>query len=219
MNFNYQKARELMVKNQLEPNKIKDPIVLNLFKKIPKEYFLPKDIETNLYSDSDITLGIKRGYLKNLHIAQLINYSEIKKKHKILHIGALTGYVTSLLANLCLEVFAIETDRKLILELKKNIDKFDLKNIKIIDGTFEKGCASKGPFDRIIIDSPVAKLDNEIIDQLNDNSGKIIMIKKEGNNLSKAIKITKNKKKLYNEYLFDVFSKYELFKKKEGFKF
>ena len=49
MNFNYQKARDLMVANQLRPNKIKDPIVLNLFKKIPKEYFLPKDIEINLY--------------------------------------------------------------------------------------------------------------------------------------------------------------------------
>ena len=39
MNFNYQKARELMVENQLRPNKINDLNILNLFKKIPKEKF------------------------------------------------------------------------------------------------------------------------------------------------------------------------------------
>ena len=33
MNFNYQKARDLMVENQLRPNKIKDPLILNLFRK------------------------------------------------------------------------------------------------------------------------------------------------------------------------------------------
>ena len=42
MNFNYQKARELMVENQLRPNKINDLNILNLFKTVPKEKFLPQ---------------------------------------------------------------------------------------------------------------------------------------------------------------------------------
>ena len=45
------------------------------------------------------------------------------------------------------------------------------------------------------------------------------MIQKEKNNFRKAIKITKNLDNFSYEYLFDVFSKYELFKEKEGFKF
>ena len=45
------------------------------------------------------------------------------------------------------------------------------------------------------------------------------MIKKEDNYLSKAIKITKNDNNLSEEYLFDVFSKYELYKEKKGFVF
>ena len=72
MNFNYQKARDLMVENQLRPNKIKDPIILNLFKKKPKEFYLPENLESLSYSDMNITLSPNRGYLKNLHIAQLI---------------------------------------------------------------------------------------------------------------------------------------------------
>ena len=37
--------------------------------------------------------------------------------------------------------------------------------------------------------------------------------------LSKAIKITRNEDKFSKEYLFDVFSKYELYKEKKEFKF
>ena len=45
MNFNFQKARELMVENQLRPNKINDPTILELFKNIKKEDFLPEQIK------------------------------------------------------------------------------------------------------------------------------------------------------------------------------
>ena len=40
MNFNFQKARELMVENQLRPNKINNPTILELFKNIKKEDFI-----------------------------------------------------------------------------------------------------------------------------------------------------------------------------------
>ena len=101
MNLNYQKARDLMVKNQLRPNKIKDKWILNIFKETPKEDFLIDKKKVSPYSDLDINVSHNRGYLKNLHIAQLINNAEITKNHKILHLGALTGYVTVLLSNLC----------------------------------------------------------------------------------------------------------------------
>ena len=126
MNFNYQKARDLMVENQLRPNKIKDPIILNIFKKIPKESFLPEEIKGIPYSDLDINITTNRGYLKNLHIAQLINNAEINKKHKVLHLGALTGYVSTILAHLSMEVIAIETEEKLRIKLQKNINALSL---------------------------------------------------------------------------------------------
>ena len=190
-----------------------------MFKTIPKEKVLPDEINAIPYSDLDITLALNRGYLKNLHIAQLIHYSEINKKHKILHLGALTGYVTSLIANLCSEVIAIETNDDLNLKLKNNIKNLKLNNIKIEKGSFKDGFESGSPYDVIFIDAPINKIGEKILNQLNKSQGKLIMIEKENNNLSKAIKITKNENNYSKEYLFDVFSKYELFSEKKGFKF
>ena len=48
------------------------------------------------------------------------------------------------------------------------------------------------------IDSSIKKIDSQILDQLSEDSGKIIFIQRENKDLSKAIKITKNK----NNYSF-----------------
>ena len=56
------------------------------------------EVETEIsevpYTDLDIKLCSNRGYLKNLHIAQLLNHSEVKKTHKVLHLGGSTGSVS-----------------------------------------------------------------------------------------------------------------------------
>lgn len=219
MNFNYQKARDIMVENQLRPNKIKDPNILNIFKKKPKESFLPENLERLSYVDMDITLSKNRGYLKNLHLAQIIKHANIRKNHKILHIGALTGYVTSLISELCLKVYAIEEDEKHLSILNDNIKKNQIQNINILDKSFEFGSKLNAPFDRIIIDCPIFKINQELLSQLSDDLGQIIAIKKEKDNLSKAIKITKNKLNYSREFLFDVFSNYSLYEEERTFVF
>ena len=219
MNFNFQKARDLMVENQLRPNKIKDPLILEAFKHMPKEDFIPNNLESLTYSDSDITLSNNRGYLKNLHLAQMIKYAELNSTHKVLHIGALTGYFSCILSKFCLKVYAIEIENEYKEHLKKNINQGEIDNIEIVEGSFINGFELNAPFDRIFIDSPINNVNKKLLDQLSDDFGKIIMIKKENENLSQAISITKNGDKYSNEYLFDVFSRYELYSEKKGFVF
>jgi len=219
MNFNYQKARDLMVENQLRPNKIQDANILEIFKSVPKEIFLYEENRSSTYSDLDIHLSGNRGYLKTLHIAQLINSANIKKNHKILHLGGLTGYVSVLMANLSKEVIVVEPNIKLKSLLEKNIILQNINNIKIVDGELDCGFAEESPYDLIFIDSPIKYLKDMIKHQLNNELGKIIMIQKVGNYLNHAYKIIKNHNNYTKEYLFDVFTKYELYEESEGFVF
>ena len=169
MNFNYQKARDLMVENQLRPNKIKEIDILDIFKQTPKENFVPKEYSSLTYSDMDILIKSNRGYLKNLHIAQLLKYAEIEKNHKILHLGAQTGYVSVLLSRICSEVYVVETDSENMLSLKKNINKMEIENIKIVNGSFREGYLSGAPYDRIIITAACSEIPLPLLDQLKEN--------------------------------------------------
>ena len=219
MNFNFQKARELMVENQLRPNKINNPTILELFKNIKKEDFLPEQIKKNSYNDLDAQLSSNRGYLKNLHVAQLIHNAEISKQDKILHIGGMTGYVSVILSSLCKELIIIENEINLISKIEKNITNLYIKNATIVNVPFQKGFNKESPYDIIFIDNPIWEVLDTIKKQVSPNSGRIIMIKKINPYLCKAYKITNNDNTYTNNFLFDVFTKYELYKNETKFVF
>ena len=220
MNLFLEKARNLMVENQLRPNRINDGIILDLFRNTKKEDFLRDDLKKIAYSDIDIDLIENRGYLKNLHIAQLIQGSEIKKNYKILHIGGLTGYISLILSNLCKELIVIENHEDLNLIIEEKIRDHNInKNIKFYKSELNKGCAEEAPYDLIFIDNPIRDIPKILFNQLNADAGKIIMVKKIDQYLSQAHLITKKNDNYTDSYLFDIFTNYELYKHKGEFVF
>ena len=219
MTETFELARKNMVLNQLRPNKIKEENILKAFESIPKENYLTDNIQKSCYLDNDIDITKKRGYLKNLNLAQLIKYSEINRNDRVLHIGGLTGYFSTLLGTLCNELYVLEEDEVLFDLLKKNINQINNKNTFLINGKLTKGLEDKSPFNLIIIDGPVYELPQNIKKQIFNKGGRLTYIKKVNENLSKAYKITRNENLFSTEYLFDVMSKYSIQEKKEQFNF
>ena len=217
--MNFEKARISMVENQLRPNKINDSHILNIFNEVEKEQFLDNDLISLAYSDVDLNLIDNRGYLKNLHIAQLIQYSNIQKEDNILHIGGLTGYVTLLLSKLSNFVYVVESDEVLLKKLAYNLSKLQINNVKIINNDFKLGYKDKSPYDLIFIDCPSKNFSINILDQLRSDSGRLIMIEKINEEVGKGVRITKNKYNYNKEILFDVFSNFILYEDKIDFLF
>ena len=219
MNISFPKLRHLMVENQLRPNKINDKLILELFLRVEKENFLHKNQLNIAYSDFDMHITKNRGYLKNTHIAQLIQFSNIKQNDKVLHVGGLTGYVTLLLSNLSSDIICLEQDNLLFEKLKKNLTNIKFNNIELHKIDLKKGYLNKAPYDLIFIDNPVNKISNTILEQINPNLGRIVMIEKINDYLSKAVKIIRNNNNYKKYILFDVFSKFELYEEEEEFVF
>tara|TARA_Y100001970_G_C14225099_1_gene855145 strand:- start:2107 stop:2766 length:660 start_codon:yes stop_codon:yes gene_type:complete len=219
MNLNYNHARDLMVKNQLRPNKINEKKILELFSTIPKEKYVPKNVKNICYTDKNLTITNQRGYLKNLHLAQILNYSNIKPDDNVMHIGGLTGYFSTIISQLCKNLTIVEQDDRVLDNLNENIKESHLLNTSIVQNDLLDGCDSNAPYEVIIIDCPLNKLSNRIISQLNLNNGRLIYIKKQKDDLSKAYKLTKNNNLHKSEYLFDVFSMFEIDKAENEFIF
>ena len=218
MNVNFEKARELMVENQLRPNKIREEKILNLFKNVPKEIFVKPIDQSICYSDKDFNISIKRGYLKNLHLAQIITNAKIQNTDKVLHVGGLTGYLSVIIGKICNQLVVLENEEDNISLLKNNFTINKLDNIKIVNGNLDKGFDEESPYDLIIIDCPIYHLNKIFIDQLS-KEGRLIYIEKINNELAKAYKIIRTKGSFSKEYLFDVFSEFSIDKKNEEFEF
>ena len=218
MSINFEKNREVMIENQLRPNKITNLDILKVFKNVSKEKFISEDNINLCYSDQDIFIKDQRGYLKNLHLAQILNYAEIKNNEKVLHIGGLTGYLSVLIAKLCKELHVTDNDNKCVEDITKNLKDNNIINTFVYKEKFSAGLTSKMPFDLIIIDCPQYNIDLDLLNQLNVG-GRIIYIEKISDELSKAYKMIKYKENFSKDFLFDVFSNFYLTKKEEGFNF
>ena len=219
MNEKFEIARKNMVINQLRPNKISEENILRIFETTPKENYLEDNLSKNCYLDKNLDIIDKRGYLKNLHLAQIIKYSKISASDKVLHLGGLTGYFSSLISSLCKELLVVEENEKLFKSLQQNIKKIDISNIYLFKKRLLDGLADNAPFDLIIIDGPMYEVKDNLKQQISDNGGRLIYVKKIYDNLGKAYKIVRNENLYSSEYLFDVMSTYEIQERQQDFNF
>tara|TARA_B100001250_G_C19695606_1_gene742375 strand:+ start:129 stop:785 length:657 start_codon:yes stop_codon:yes gene_type:complete len=218
MNINLEKNREVMIENQLKPNKITNTEILGIFNQISKENFISKDKINVCYSDQDISVKDSRGYLKNLHLAQILHFAEISSHEKILHIGGLTGYLSVLISKLCNEIYVTDDNEDCLEDIIKNFRDNKVNNGYVYKSKFSEGLKKNEPFDLIIIDCPQYKINLNLLNQLNVG-GRIIYIEKIDDSLAKAFKMIKFENNHSKEFLFDVFSNFYLIKKEEGFIF
>ncbi|MFL2543213.1 MAG: protein-L-isoaspartate O-methyltransferase family protein [Alphaproteobacteria bacterium] len=216
--MNLEKNREVMIENQLRPNKITNNDVLQVFMNTSKEKFISEDKINICYSDQDIFIKDRRGYLKNLHLAQILHYAEIRDNEKVLHIGGLTGYLSVLIAKLCNKIYVIDNDQAFVENIIKNFKNNEITNGKVLKKEFSEGLKSEEPYDLIIIDCPQFHFNLDLLNQVNVG-GRVIYIEKINEELSKAYKVIKYKDNHSKVFLFDVFSTFYLTKQKEGFNF
>ena len=216
--MNLEKNREVMIENQLRPNKITNNEVLQAFMSTNKEKFISEDKINICYSDQDIFIKDQRGYLKNLHLAQILHYADIKNSEKVLHIGGLTGYLSVLIAKLCKKIYVTDNDQFFVDSINKNFRNNEVINGVVLKKEFSDGLKNDEPYDLIIIDCPQFNFNLDLLSQVNVG-GRIIYIEKINEELSKAYKMIKYEDNYSKVFLFDVFSNLYLTKQEEGFNF
>ena len=216
--MNLEKNREVMIENQLRPNKITNTDVLQAFMNTSKEQFISEDKINICYSDQDIFIKDRRGYLKNLHLAQILHFADIKNNEKVLHIGGLTGYLSVLISKLCNKIYVTDNDQSFVDNIIKNFSNNEITNGKVFKEEFSEGLKSEGLYDLIVIDCPQYNFNLNLLNQVN-MGGRIIYIEKINEELSKAYKMIKYEDNYSKVFLFDVFSNFYLTKQEEGFNF
>ena len=216
--MNLEKNREVMIENQLRPNKITNSNVLQAFMNTSKEQFISEDKINICYSDQDIFIKDRRGYLKNLHLAQILHFADIKNDEKVLHIGGLTGYLSVLISKLCNKIYVTDNDQSFVDNIIKNFSNNEVTNGKVFKEEFSEGLKSEALYDLIVIDCPQYNFNLNLLNQVNVG-GRIIYIEKINEELSKAYKMIKYEDNYSKVFLFDVFSNFYLTKQEEGFNF
>ncbi len=195
-------ARKHMVENQLMPNKITDKSIKERFLNVPREFFVQSaDIEL-AYSDGIVAIGKGRTMLSPMVQARILQELKIQKTDKVMIVAAGTGYLSVIISPLCKEVFTIENETSLRDVAIKGRTTGKCDNIHIKAGKPEDGLAKDAPFDKILINTPVAFIPEKIVKQLKDG-GKLIAIVENDSGILEVTRYSKNGKTIVGEFLFN----------------
>lgn len=179
---------------------IKDKKVIEAFKTIPREEFIPEELVKEAYGDYPLSIGKGQTISQPTTVMLMTEALELKDGDKVLEVGAGSGYQAAIIAKI------IGNKGKVIAtEIIKNLAKFaknntkGIKNIEIVNIDGSKGYEKEEPYDAIIITAASPQIPKPLIEELKDRGRLVAPVGPLfGQNM---IKITKKGKKIIEENL------------------
>ena len=193
--------KEILVKRWKDYKIIKDRKVIKAFEVVPREKFVLHSFKNESYHDVPLPIGFDQTISQPTTVLIMIEALELKKKDKVLEVGAGSGYGAAIISRLAKKVYTTEIIPELIKFAKNNLKKTKIKNVEVVEWDGSRGYDKEKPYDKIIITAGCPEIPQGLIEQLKE--GGIIVAPVGGSFGQRMIKGIKKKGKLKEEYLGD----------------
>ena len=163
--------KEFLIKGWKDSGTVKNPLILDAFKKIKREDFVLPEYRSQAYDDIPLPIPADQTISQPTTVVTFLEALELTEKCKVLEIGSGSGYNAALLGAICRKGKVISTEfiEELADFAKSNIKKTGLRNVKIINWDGTKGYAKEKPYDRIICTAAVPEIPEHWTRQLKLN--------------------------------------------------
>lgn len=168
------KARDRMVREQIEARGISQPRVLGAMRSVPRHTFVPGDLADSAYSDHPLPIGEGQTISQPYIVALMSEVLQLKPSDRVLEIGTGSGYQAAILSGLAAQVYTIEIKHKLYLNASNILNKLEYKNISCRHGDGYFGWPEAAPFDAIMITAAVDHIPPPLVKQLGDG-GRLVL--------------------------------------------
>jgi len=151
---------------------IKDKRVIEAFKAIPREKFIPEEHVKEAYDDYPLSIGKGQTISQPTTVMLMTEALELKEGDKVLEVGAGSGYQAAIIAKIIGSKGKVITT-EIILELaefaQKKIKKLKIKNVKIVNHDGSRGYEKESHYDKIIVTAACPKIPPPLLKQLKNN--------------------------------------------------
>jgi protein-L-isoaspartate(D-aspartate) O-methyltransferase len=156
--------RRAMVASQLRTTGVSDSRVLAALGSVARERFVPGERRALAYVDTLIPLGGGRALNAPMVLGRLLAEARPQAGERALVVGAATGYAAAVLAEMALDVVALEVDPALAAAARAALE----GSARVVEGPLAQGWASGAPYDLICIDGAVEGVPDALVAQLRD---------------------------------------------------
>lgn len=172
MNVSVDRTR--MVDMQLAGRGITDARVLQAFRSVPREDFLPQELVEFAYEDTPLPIGGGQTISQPYIVAVTIEALGLQGSERVLEIGTGSGYAAAVLGRLAKEVFTIERIEVLAKEARQRLARLGYQNVHVLCGDGTLGWPEHAPYDAIAVAAGGPAVPKALLDQLAPG-GRLVM--------------------------------------------
>lgn len=140
---------------RLRARGISDVDVLRAIETTPRELFVPHRYRDLALRDMALPIPCGQTMPEAWLVARMMEALDLKANHRVLEIGAGSGYATAVAARLAGEVVSCEIFEPLAVECAERLNRLGLTNVRILQGDAFALLPDLGLFDRVLIHGAV----------------------------------------------------------------
>ncbi len=145
------RARERMVETQIAGRGIRDRLILDAMRSVPREAFVDPGFEEFAYEDGPLSIGEGQTISQPYIVALMIEAAEVKPGDSVLEVGAGSGYASAVLSRVGGRVHAVERHRSLADKARERLSTLGYDNVELRIGDGTLGWPEAAPFDAILV--------------------------------------------------------------------
>jgi protein-L-isoaspartate(D-aspartate) O-methyltransferase len=167
-------SQDQAIQAQLVDRGITSSRVIQAFRDIPRESFIPEDKNHLAWHDGPVEINHTSTISQPYVVALMTQLLDLKGDEQVLEVGTGSGYQAAVLSKLAKKVYSIDIVPELTAEAKDRIKKMGLDNIQFLSGDGSAGYPEAAPFDAIMVTAGSPKIPQPLIAQLK-MGGKLVI--------------------------------------------
>jgi protein-L-isoaspartate(D-aspartate) O-methyltransferase len=166
MTPNQPPPEKMMFQLSLRRRGISNQTVLRTMEEVPRDLFVEASDRDAAYCDSALPIACGQTISQPFVVAYMTEQLQLQKSHRVLEIGAGSGYQAAVLSRLSREVLTVERYRMLADTARARLEKLGCHNVEVMLGDGLNLPPNIGPFDRIIVTAAVEQIPENLIERL-----------------------------------------------------
>ena len=143
-----------------------DARILEAFRRVPRHRFVPESLREHAHDDRALPIGEGQTISQPSMIALMLDALDVQPHHRVLEVGAGSGYAAALLAQLAKEVDAIEVLPNLCLRAQQVLSELGIQNVRVHCRNGTQGLPERAPFDRILVSAGAQRVPPALVAEL-----------------------------------------------------
>lgn len=178
--IDFERARKVMVDNQLRTGGITDHRLLIAMSEVPRERFISGPRHSLAYIDEAQPLSATRKLGAPAPFARLVQLAMIEHDDAVLDVGCGTGYSTAVIARLAAKVVGVEDDRELAARARAILSDLGVANAEVSEGPLSTSPLARAAYDVVVVEGVLEAVPQDLFTFLKPEGRLVVPIAERG---------------------------------------